>query len=468
MARPSPSSISACLGSIVAAFAGGALSGQEPEPREPGPGATPHQIYQSKSAGGLRYTWTIPPGYDAATPLGLTVILHGTGLDYRWGHANHPPTIFRPMDVVVSVDGTSPGPNESRLFLGEPKDVERFHEFLEEMKERFGTDRAFLYGHSQGSFFALHYAGERPADLVGVCAHASGLWNWSKTGRATKDVAIAFLHGSADPVVPYGQSVAARDHLRGLGLPLLHLRRLQSYNHWPNAVRSDETLGWCEGMTCPDPARALALAERLATAKPADEYQWTTVPAFAAAREILRRIETGKPRPFGAEPDARTKAAAKALAARIEAHAKEHVAALKKQLPAKKALVLDASSDWLGHLSALRDDFRGVDVVEAFVAELGIDELALRHAKESGKLFEAWYGDDPRATCEAALEVLPRAFLVDAYPPDLAEAISGWRGKAKDWRLGKKELAALELAEAWAKGRAEGVKAYQALWKRWD
>lgn len=441
---------------------------QEPELRVPGPDAKPHVVHRAESKGGLRYTWTIPPGYDGERKVAMTVILHGTGLDHRWGHANHPPKVFRPDDVVVSVDGTSPGPNGSRLFLGEKKDADAFHSFLDEMRAAFVVDRVFLYGHSQGSFFAVYYAGERPDDVTGICAHASGSWTWSKTGKAVQQVAIAFQHGSADPVVPYAQSVGARDHYAGLGFPLLHLRRLESYNHWPNAVRSDETLNWCEAMTTGDPARGLALAERIAAKKRPDEYQWTAVPGFSSAREITRRIATGKPRPFDQDPDATTLARAKSLAKRIEDHAGEHVAALRKQLPAKKALVLDATSDWLGHFVALREDFRGVDAVEAFVKDLGYDELAARHAKDSQKLFDAWYGEDQKAACLAALETLPKAFLCDVFPSGLAEALVTWRGKSKEWKLGKKELAALDLADAWAKGRVEGAKAYAAIWGRWD
>ena len=167
---------------------------------------------QWKSAGGLRFAWCLPEGYDGKSARNLTVILHGTGLDYRWGFLNNQPGVFRPDDVVVSVDGTSPGPNDTRLFLGEEKDAKDFHDFLAEIRTQFTISRVFLYGHSQGGFFVTYYAGEFPETVDGVVAHASGSWNWAKSGKKVQRVAIAFLHGSGDPVVPYRQSPAARAH----------------------------------------------------------------------------------------------------------------------------------------------------------------------------------------------------------------------------------------------------------------
>src|SRR5262249_52424015 len=157
--------------------------------------------------------------------------------------------VFRRDDIVVSVDGTSPGQNDTRLFLGRPEDARAFRDFLSEMRKTFAVDRIFLYGHSQGGFFVVYYAGEYPNTVAGVVAHASGAWNWSKMTGKVKNLAIAFMHGNADQFVPYGQSPGARDAYAKAGFKLLHLRRLHGYSHWPNAVRAGECLAWCDGMT---------------------------------------------------------------------------------------------------------------------------------------------------------------------------------------------------------------------------
>jgi len=449
---------------VLACLADPSARAADPPERAPDAQAKPLEASAWKSKDGLRYTWVLPKGYDPAQPRALTVILHGTGLDYRWGHWNNKPGVFRPDDVVVSVDGTSPD-GAVRVFLGEKKDVEAFAAFLAEMRATFAVDRVFLYGHSQGGFFVCHFAGEHPDQVAGVVAHASGAWSHSKSGKSVDPVSIAFLHGTADPVVPYAQSPGSRDAFAKAGRPLLHLRRLAGYNHWPNAVRATETLDWCDGMTAKTPEHALACALAILRAKKPDEYQWETVVGFAGARDVLRRIEGEGPAPF-AEVAAETARTAQEWSAKIEAHGALHVAALRKTLPKKKGFELDGKP-WLGHLVALREDMRGVDSVEALFAELGYDDLAAGHAKATKTFFDAWYQPKPpKALFEAALECLPKAFLFEGMPHDLAEKMKEWKSDSK---LGAsaKALKSWPLFEAWEQGWKDGAQTYEALWKQW-
>lgn len=418
------------------------------------------------SKGDLRYVWWVPKGYDGKTPRNLSVILHGTGLDYRWGLWNNRPGIFRPDDVVVSVDGTSPGQGESRLFLGEPEDAAAFRSFLAEMREAFAVDRIFLYGHSQGGFFVVYFAGEHPDAVDGVVAHASGAWNWSKTGKSVKRVAIAFMHGTADPVVPYRQSVGSRDHYAGLGFPLLHLRRLPRYNHWPNAVRATETLGWCEGMTTESPERALALAEDLVRPKGPDEYQYETPVAYAGAREILRRLSGEGPAALASVDPSISKRAAD-LADRIEKEGAKHLEALRRSLKKGSDLKLDGKP-WLGHLVSLREDFRGVDSVEAFAKEVDLDRAVEKQSKPVGEILKAWYEEKDAARIYRSIVAnLPRAHLFEGFPPEISERMEEWKGKARDLGLQKRDLDAFKSFEAWKAGWDEGCREYESIWRKW-
>jgi predicted esterase len=267
----------------------GAARAAELAEREPSASAPTQRDFVWTARNGLRFAWRLPRDYSASQPVHLTLICHGTGLDHRWGPANHPVETFRPHDIVVSLDGPSPA-KDSRLFLDGEDDVERVAEFLAEMRERFAVRSVFLYGHSQGGFFVAHYAGARPKDVAGVVAHASGMWAQSKSSKASHGVAYSFLHGTLDPVVPYSQSVGARDFLVKAGFPRVKLRRLERYNHWPNAVRAGEELDWCQGMTTTSAAEALECAERILAAKAPDEYQWSTAVGFAGARAVLARL----------------------------------------------------------------------------------------------------------------------------------------------------------------------------------
>lgn len=432
----------------------------DPEQREPKADAPEEKVFAWRSKGELRYTWVLPKGYDAKTPRNLTVILHGTGLDYRWGHWNNPVGLFRPDDVVVSVDGTSPGANDSRLFLGEPKDAQAFKAFLDEMRATFAVDRVYLYGHSQGGFFVVYYAGEFPDTVSGVVAHASGAWNWSKTTGDVKKVAIAFLHGTSDPVVPYGQSPGSRDAYEKAGFELLHLRRLHRWTHWPAAVRATETLDWCQGMTAKTPEEALACAKSILAVKPPDDHQWTTVVGFAGARDVLRRIEGKGPAPFKGV-DAPVAAEAKKWIDAIETHAAEHVAEIRKSMP-KKELALDGKP-WLGHLVPMREDFRGVDAFEAFAKEIGLDKKIDAQSKATRPMWDAyWKEGKPEKAAPVVLDALSKCFLLDGFPEDFDERVKGWRALTLP---GKPPFAAYD---AWSKGWADGWKEYEARWKQWD
>src|SRR5262245_16399265 len=112
----------------------------DPERREPGKEARTGQVFAWTSRAapkgateGLRYTWCLPKDMQQGKPYDMVVICHGTGLDYRWGSANYKPGIFRPGDIVVCPDGTSPADDGTRLFLGQRADAMLFRDFLLEM-----------------------------------------------------------------------------------------------------------------------------------------------------------------------------------------------------------------------------------------------------------------------------------------------------------------------------------------------
>lgn len=436
-----------------------------PEVPEKAPDAKAKALtaFQSTTENGLRYIWWLPEDYDPAHPRNLTLILHGTGLDYRWGPANNAPGRFRPDDVVISVDGPTPN-GETRLFMDSKHDVDALHDCIEEWRRGFAIDRVFLYGHSQGSFFATYYAGERPKDVAGVVAHASGVWLQTKFDKRLSDIAISFLHGTHDPVVPFRQSVGARDEAWKVGLDLVHLRRIAYYNHWPNDVRASEELDWCEAMTSQDPARVLELGVRLLTPKLSPQEGYPTCVPFSGAREVLRRFEKGAKRELEAADDAQ-RARAKKLIAALEDHAQDEVKALSKALP--KKLALDGE-DWLGNLVPAREDLRGLAAMEELAKKLDYDALQKRHSQAAGKILDAWYSTkSPADIFEAIVGGLPEAFLFEGFPPELRERMEEWHSKAKELGIKKPLLAKYENYERWKKGWSDGAREREQAWKDW-
>ena len=440
------------------------LGPDDPERREPDAGAPAHEVFAWTSEDGLRYTWWLPEDYDPEVPRNLTVICHGTGLDYRWGHWNNKVKVFRPDDIVISVDGPTPK-GESRLFMGNKKDAEAVRDFLHEMRAAFAVERVFLYGHSQGGFFVVYFAGEFPGEVAGVVAHASGAWNWSKANKSVHPVAISFMHGTKDPVVPYRQSPGSRDHYADKKFPLLHLRRLEAYNHWPNAVRANECLAWCQGMTCTEPAEALALAREILRPKGMDEYQWETAVGFAAARDVLRRLVGEGPAAFDMVDDKLAADARKVIDA-IEKQGARHVKELEKQMKGKYEL---DRGEWLGHLIALREDFRGVDSVEEFVKGIGFDKKSKSQERPVSKILDAWFreGIRPPDLFDAIVSNIGDAFLFEGFPPELVDRMEGWQGAAKTLKLDKKALKKWPAFEAWRDNWKQGSEGYRDLWRKW-
>jgi predicted esterase len=458
---------------IVACLSGSRLAldparpslGDEPEKRVPEASAPALKPFMSTSKNGLRFIWWLPKEYDAKKPRNMTVILHGTGLDYRWGLWNNKPGIMRPDDIVVSVDGPTPD-GQNRLFLGEKKDADAFDAFLSEMRASFAIDRIFLYGHSQGGFFTVYFAGEHPEHVAGVVAHASGAWNGSRMTKDVQKVAIAFMHGSADPVVPYVQSPGSRDAYAKVGFTLLQMRRLPGYNHWPNAVRATEELDWCQGMTAKTPEEALAMALDILRTKKPDEYQYETPVGFSAARAILRRIEGKGPAPF-TNVDEKTAATAKQWIEKIEAAGALQVEALKKDAPKKKDVKLD-HAPWIGQLVSMREDYRGVDSVEAYLKEIDFDAQVEAQHKGASAILDAWYRKNAaKATFTAVVDNIPKTWFFDGFPPDLPAKMKEWKDGAQKLGIGPDVVKKYAEFEAWLKSRDEGVKRYESIWKQW-
>ncbi|NUN52384.1 MAG: hypothetical protein HUU06_06305, partial [Planctomycetaceae bacterium] len=259
---------------------------KEPSPKVAG------KVHAWKSKGGLRYEYFVPESYDPAKGANLTFICHGTGLDRRWGFANHPAGEFRPDDIVVSADGPTEVPN-ARLYANEEDDLEALHDLQEELSAIFKVNQVLLYGHSQGAFWVFLYAARYPDEVAGALGQAGGIWTNTPVGPGFHHQALVLMHGTADPVVPFSNSAGGHGFLLEKGYPLAHLRALEGWNHWPNAFHAGQQLAWIEGMTTKDPARAGASLEWFEEVR---EREWVD---FSALHSLALRIGSMEGAPEG-------------------------------------------------------------------------------------------------------------------------------------------------------------------------
>jgi pimeloyl-ACP methyl ester carboxylesterase len=374
-------------------------------------------------------------------------------MHHQWGFANTPKD-FRPDDFVVSPEGTTKKGEVTEFYEG---DGRKLHALVEELKKAVKVRAVFLYGHSQGSFFSLQYAGEYPEEVDGVVAHASGLWRSSPVGKKGHRQAIVLMHGTQDPVVPYAQSVGGYEALKEAGYPMARLRSLEGWNHWPtdnNGVvpHTGQQLAWVEGMTTKDPDRLEACFAFLSKV----EADGVAEHDFAGLWSLASRIAALE------EAPADLKAKATKAKERVEALAAAHVQAL--ELPEKLAF---AKADWVGHLPLFLRGFRDLPAREELAKRL--EAVSKEHDEEGGEHYWKWRAAAEKGkkadAFEEGLAAIETGFL-SAYAADLAlrEDLKAARKDAKALKLSKGVLKRYDAVfEDFEKSLADGWKSFESV-----
>jgi pimeloyl-ACP methyl ester carboxylesterase len=441
----------------AAAFAGvrtDAAGAGEAEQKAPGPKTT-GQVYGWKSADGLVYEYFVPRGYDPAKGAGLTLVLHGSNLDHRWGFANHKAGEFRKDDVVVCPDGTTANGKGGFNFLQNEKDLQRLKALQDELRKTFKVNATYVYGHSQGSFFSFLYAGAYPEDVQGVVGQASGVWIGTEATPKHHHQAIALMHGTADPVVPYVQSVGGLDFYREAKYPLTHLRSLQDWNHWPTEPQTELELAWCEGMTSADPARVAASFATLEPVEPGGGFDRDA----AALYEVAKRIATVEGVP------AEVKSRAAKTAAEVEDVAKRHVESIAASIAKGKGEKLEDAA-WVGHLPTFLRDFDGVPPCDALAKEWA-DRLAKQKKDAQASLREFYRNrqKDPAKAFAAGVDAIRAGFLwCECTDGEFLKTLAGWKADAAKLKIGKADLKAYDdVVPVFVSARKKGLDAYASV-----
>jgi predicted esterase len=426
--------------------------------KAPGP-ASKGKVYTWKSADGLPYQYYVPESYDPKVGANLTFILHGTGLTYEWGFANHPAGEFRPDDVVVSPEGTTKLERGDHNFLGGDKDLKRVHALHEELRKALKVRDTYVYGHSNGAFFAFFYAGAYPEDVQGALGHAGGVWSGTAVSPKHHHQAIVLMHGTADPVVNFSNSAGCLPTYRDAKYPHARLRALEGWPHFPSAYHAGQQLAWCEGMTSADPARVVASYEHLAGLQEAVDW--------AALWQVANRLSGLE----GAPGDARRKAGATAEA--VDRLARKNVEAIERSLGKEKGdKVVDAA--WVGHLPLFLRDFEGVPARDA-LAESWKDRLE-KHQEDGVKHLREYYriqrekAPDAAKALDAALDAIRTGFLYyECADGEFLAALEKIRADAKKAKLSKAQVKAYDgVVVPFVAGRKAGHKQYQDLVKSLD
>jgi len=378
---------------LTATAAAGDIQQKEPGPKAKG------KRYEWKASNGGLYLYYVPKSYDPDKGANLVFLLHGSNGSRGWGFGNCPVgKEFRRDDIIVSPDGSQS--NGKGGYNREPseKELEYLHTLHADLKKVFRIRQTFLYGHSQGSYFCHYYAAAYPQEVDGIVAMASGLWEHPNFGQA-KHQAIVVMHGTYDPVVPYGAGVYAYRKCREAGYPKLHFRSLEGWNHWPTDYNSKvphtaQQLAWCEGMTTKDMERLKVSFEFLATVKARERHDYAGV--YSLAKHIAS---------LEGAPDALRTRAERAMKT-VNAGAKAHVAAL-RNVPDPLRF---EKKPWVGHLPMFLRAYRGVPAREEFAKKW--EPVVNQHAEAAVPHLRVFFRTkDPAEAFAAGVEAIKFGFL---------------------------------------------------------
>ena len=182
----------------------------------------------------------------------LVIFLHGVGssgadlaaLGESWA-PTLPRTAFAAPDAPSPFDGGGPGRQwfsvagvteanrPDRIVVARPA----FDATLRAIVDGHGLagrlDRVVLVGFSQGSIMALDAIASGRWPVGGVVAHSGRLASPQPLAPSTS-TRLLLVHGTADPVIPADQSIAAAKMLAGLGVAA-DLRLIDGLGHGINA-----------------------------------------------------------------------------------------------------------------------------------------------------------------------------------------------------------------------------------------
>lgn len=446
---------------VVGCLSGVAFGQKEADQKiEPGPKVPGGKVLEWTSPQGQPYWYRVPKKVSKRKPPNLLLMLHGTGMRWGWAFWNYPIAAgkWRPDDIVVAPEGLTPG-NGAFNFIQGKKDGDQIAGLIKLFKKRFPIRKVYVYGHSQGAFFAYWIAGQYPQLVDGIVAHAGNvLGNVKHPALAKKKLGVGILHGKADAVVTVECAYRTEKVYKKLGYKNVKLYVVEGLTkrsgHWPLPKQVGEMLEWLDQITADTPDQAISVVlDELGQKEP-------DVRVVADAGRKLRSLakkargadkETAKTRLEQIDAllgEARSAHQTAILAYAETADRKKPFGEWVEHLRVVDAAFAD-SPDWKRDLKPLRS-------------------LAARHHKQVAKALKG-LGKPSARSFNAGLKALRTAFLADRYE-DLQTTLIRL---AENPPRGIREKALSELADlsksraaAIEKGRAAAAKVTTELMTR--
>lgn len=388
---------------VIAGNAGAADTVPEADsPSKVKPGTTA-LLQTSDSKLKMRFFLRLPKSYNARVGARLIVFLHGSNMNGLTYLRSFEAKSWCLDDILVCPNGeqgSDPHGKNNFTFDSAPLVAA----VTREVKQAFKVDRAFVGGHSQGGFLTYSvillfpdlFQGAFP--MAGDCwmQNEPNLWETQSDVLAKqKQIAIAVIHGKADPVVQFSQGEHAHAVFLAMGYPRLRFFAPENLGHQFMLSPVPEAIEWLDAMVGPDAKQRLRLASGWVKAK---EWGW----AFEAAKGVAEL----KKAPAEAKKQARAaqkiveEAAGKELKGMVEAMAKE---------PPEK---------WIPRWYEFRRQFGRTDAAGALVKKYEDDRAAQRAAakrllSEARECFKGNDKDGGKTKLRELLQSAPAAY--EAY-----------------------------------------------------
>jgi predicted esterase len=342
-------------------------------PADVKPGST--AWLKSKSKNQTVYFLRVPRSYDPKKGVRMIVFLHGSNMSGYSYLATFVSQGWCKDDLLVCPNGErGQGPFGANNFtFGSAPYVA---DVVRELTAAFKVKRTYLGGHSQGGFVTYSTIMHFPELFQGAFPMAGDCWMqnepnlWQdepKKMAQQMKIAIAVIHGKADPVVDFSQGEHAYNIFDVMGYPMLRLFAPEKLGHQFALSPVPEALSWLDAMTGSDPGHAVKWAEKWARAK-----NWAD--AVGAAKNVTScKKATSK-----------HKSRAKTVISKAEKAAKAPVKAM------AKAMNTEPAQKWLPRWFAFRRHFGRTRAAAGLVRQYC--SLREKQRKDGEKIFNRAYG----------------------------------------------------------------------------
>ena len=247
---------------------------------------------------GMRYFLRVPKSYDARVGARLIVFLHGSNMNGLSYLRSFEAKKWCDDDILCCPNGETPAPNG-----GDPFGQNNFGfdsaplvaGVTEEIQKAFKTTITYVGGHSQGAFLCYSVILNYPDLYRGAFPMAGDCWMQNEPNlwedkpellKQQKEIALAVIHGKADPVVAFSQGEHAYDCFRAMGWTKLRLFAPAKLNHMFMLAPIDEALEWLDAMNGRNENKSYALA-----AKSVKDGEWGWVWHAARASKSSAQIQ---------------------------------------------------------------------------------------------------------------------------------------------------------------------------------